>query len=64
VEFAPEDVGFLTYGRVVDTTRMRRDLGLDDVLTTAEVVAALAASAAGRSPAMADVVGVGGRRNG
>jgi UDP-glucose 4-epimerase len=50
VDFAPEDVGFLTYGRVVDTTRMRRDLGLDGVLTTAEVVTALTEARAFERP--------------
>jgi UDP-glucose 4-epimerase len=66
VEFAPEDVGFLTYGRVVDTTRMRRDLGLTEVMPTAEVVAALVAARvmerpdAARGPASVDAPVGGG----
>jgi UDP-glucose 4-epimerase len=38
VEFAPEDMGFLTYGRVVDTTRMVRDLGVRPAFTTAQAL--------------------------
>ncbi len=34
VDFSPEQVRFLTYGRVVDTTRMRQVLGLEPAFTT------------------------------
>jgi UDP-glucose 4-epimerase len=36
VDFSPEQVAFLTYGRGVDTTRMRSVLGYDPVYTTAQ----------------------------
>lgn len=35
-EFSPEQLGFLTYGRGVDTTRMRTILGFEPKFTTAE----------------------------
>jgi UDP-glucose 4-epimerase len=38
-EFSPEQIGFLTYGRGVDTTRMRRDLGFEPRFTTPEAFA-------------------------
>lgn len=41
VEFAPEDVGFLTYGRVLDTARMHADLAPTLAYTTAEAFADL-----------------------
>jgi UDP-glucose 4-epimerase len=34
--FSPEQVQFLTYGRGVDTTRMRRELGFSPKYSTAE----------------------------
>ncbi|GAB3761705.1 NAD-dependent epimerase/dehydratase family protein [Nocardioides ginsengisegetis] len=38
-EFSPEQLSFLTYGRGVDTTRMRRVLGFDPKYSTAEAFA-------------------------
>jgi len=38
-EFSPEQLGFLTYGRGVDTTRMRAILGFEPKFTTAEAFA-------------------------
>ncbi|WP_122816215.1 NAD-dependent epimerase/dehydratase family protein [Nocardioides pantholopis] len=38
-DFSPEQLGFLTYGRGVDTTRMRTQLGFEPALTTPEAFA-------------------------
>jgi len=38
-DFSPEQLGFLTYGRGVDTTRMREELGFTPARTTAEAFA-------------------------
>ena len=38
-DFSPEQIGFLTYGRGVDTTRMRSILGFEPAFTTAEAFA-------------------------
>ena len=38
-DFSPEQLGFLTYGRGVDTTRMRTQLGFEPTYTTAEAFA-------------------------
>ena len=38
-DFSPEQLGFLTYGRGVDTTRMRTHLGFEPEFTTAEAFA-------------------------
>src|SRR5687768_18495924 len=38
-DFAPEQLAFLTYGRGVDTTRMREGLGFEPRFTTAEAFA-------------------------
>jgi UDP-glucose 4-epimerase len=46
-EFSPEQLNFLTYGRGVDTTRMRTQLGFEPAFTTE---AALTDFAAGLSP--------------
>jgi UDP-glucose 4-epimerase len=35
-DFSPEQLGFLTYGRGVDTTRMRDMLGFEPSFTTEE----------------------------
>ena len=35
-DFSPEQLGLLTYGRGVDTTRMRDMLGYEPIFTTAE----------------------------
>jgi UDP-glucose 4-epimerase len=45
-DFSPEQVAFLTFGRGVDTTRMRQDLGFVPEHTTAEAFADFAASLA------------------
>ena len=37
-DFSPEQVSFLTYGRGVDTTRMRTELGFHPVRSTAEAL--------------------------
>jgi len=44
VDFSREQVAFLTYGRGVDTTRMREMLGFDPSRTTEEAFAEFAAS--------------------
>jgi UDP-glucose 4-epimerase len=38
-DFSPEQLAFLTYGRGVDTTRMREELGFEPRYTTAEAFA-------------------------
>ena len=38
-DFSPEQLSFLTYGRGVDTTRMREELGFEPAFTTAEAFA-------------------------
>jgi UDP-glucose 4-epimerase len=43
-EFSPEQLGLLTYGRGIDTTRMRELLGFHPRRTTAEAFADFAAS--------------------
>jgi UDP-glucose 4-epimerase len=43
-DFSPEQLGFLTYGRGVDTTRMRDMLGFEPAYTTEEAFADFAAS--------------------
>ena len=43
-DFSPEQLGFLTYGRGVDTTRMREELGFEPSMTTAEAFAEFAQS--------------------
>lgn len=43
-DFSPEQLAFLTYGRGVDTTRMREVLGFEPTFTTAEAFADFASS--------------------
>jgi len=43
-DFSPEQVAFLTYGRGIDTTRMRTELGFEPRFTTAGAFADFAAS--------------------
>lgn len=43
-DFSPEQLGFLTYGRGVDTTRMREELGFQPSMTTEEAFAEFARS--------------------
>ena len=43
-DFSPEQLGFLTYGRGVDTTRMRDELGFEPSMTTEEAFAEFAQS--------------------
>ena len=38
-DFSPEQLGFLTYGRGVDTTRMRETLGFEPRYSTASAFA-------------------------
>jgi UDP-glucose 4-epimerase len=38
-DFSPEQLVFLTYGRGVDTTRMRTQLGFEPAYSTAEACA-------------------------
>lgn len=42
VEMSPEQVGFLTYGRGIDTTRMRTVLGFEPRFTTPDAFGAFA----------------------
>lgn len=41
-DFSPDQISFLTYGRGVDTTRMRSELGFEPGYSTAEAFAAFA----------------------
>ena len=43
-DFSPEQVAFLTYGRGVDTTRMREELGFHPARTTAEALSDFSAT--------------------
>jgi UDP-glucose 4-epimerase len=45
-DFSPEQVAFLTYGRGIDTTRMRSMLGFEPSFTTAEAFDDFVASVA------------------
>ena len=45
-DFSPEQLAFLTYGRGVDTTRMRQLLGFEPAYTSEEAFAAFAAALA------------------
>ena len=42
-DFSPEQLGFLTFGRGIDTTRMRTELGFEPAYTTEETFADFAA---------------------
>lgn len=50
-DFSPEQLGFLTYGRGVDTTRMRTELGFEPSFTTAEAYADFCEAVGGRTRA-------------
>jgi UDP-glucose 4-epimerase len=52
-DFSPEQLGFLTYGRGVDTTRMRAELGFEPKHTTEETFDDFA-SAIGNGPGVAE----------
>ena len=52
-DFSPEQLGFLTFGRGIDTTLMRTRLGFEPELTTAEAFADFAAGI-GRAPGTAE----------
>jgi UDP-glucose 4-epimerase len=43
-DFSPEQLSFLTFGRGIDTTRMRTELGFEPDYTTAEAFADFASS--------------------
>src|SRR5262249_18290270 len=45
-DFSPEQLGFLTYGRGIDTTRMRVELGFEPTYTTEQTFADFAAGMA------------------
>jgi UDP-glucose 4-epimerase len=47
-DFSPEQLQFLTYGRGLDTTRMRRVLGYEPIRTTEEALMELAGALPGR----------------
>lgn len=49
-DFSPEQRSFLTYGRGVDTTRMRTELGFEPTYTTAEAFADFCRSLGVESP--------------
>jgi UDP-glucose 4-epimerase len=49
-DFSPEQLGFLTYGRGVDTTRMRQTLGFEPRYTTASAFADFGVSLGGPLP--------------
>jgi UDP-glucose 4-epimerase len=51
-DFSPEQLGLLTYGRGVDTTRMRTELGFEPTFTTEQAFADFC-----RSLGVADPVG-------
>ena len=53
-DFSPEQLGFLTYGRGVDTTRMRTVLGFEPSFTTAEAFADFCRSVAPATQPMAE----------
>jgi UDP-glucose 4-epimerase len=44
-DFSPEQLGFLTFGRGIDTTRMRTELGFEPSYSTAQAFADFAAAA-------------------
>ncbi len=57
-DFSPEQIRFVTFGRGLDTTRMRTDLGFEPAYTTEQTLADFAASLpegplAGRHPVFA-----------
>jgi UDP-glucose 4-epimerase len=54
-DFSPEQLGFLTFGRGIDTSRMRDELGFEPELTTAEAFADFA-RAIGHGPRAAERV--------
>jgi UDP-glucose 4-epimerase len=54
-DFSPEQLGFLTFGRGIDTNRMRDELGFEPELTTAETFADFA-GAIGQGPRAAERV--------
>lgn len=55
-DFSPEQLGFLTFGRGIDTTRMRTELGFEPSYTTEQ---AFADFADGLTSPLADMIGVG-----
>lgn len=61
-DFSPEQIRFLTYGRVVDTTRMREVLGFTPRYTTREAFDDFVTRQGVRGPLSADTVGAVERR--
>jgi UDP-glucose 4-epimerase len=43
-DFSPEQISFLTFGRGIDTTRMRTELGFEPAYTTESAFADFASS--------------------
>jgi UDP-glucose 4-epimerase len=56
-DFSPEQLSFLTFGRGIDTTRMRTELGFEPSFTTAEAFADFASSMPAGSGVSPGVVG-------
>jgi UDP-glucose 4-epimerase len=57
-DFSPEQLGLLTYGRGVDTTRMRTELGFEPAYGTASAFADFGASLGAPSSPLPEVAGV------
>jgi UDP-glucose 4-epimerase len=55
-DFSPEQLGFLTFGRGIDTTRMRAELGFEPAYTTEETFADFAAGVGNPESAVERVV--------
>ena len=55
-DFSPDQIRFLSYGRALDTTRMRRDLGLEPRYTTREAFCDFVRGRRLRGPLSPDVV--------
>jgi UDP-glucose 4-epimerase len=56
-DFSPEQLGFLTFGRGIDTTRMRAELGFEPSYTTDQAFADFAAGVGNAESAVERVVG-------
>jgi len=61
VDFTGEQLRFLSYGRVLDTTRMRTRLGFEPRYTTREAFTDFARSRGLSGPLNVDVVGLAER---
>jgi UDP-glucose 4-epimerase len=56
-DFSPEQLGFLTFGRGIDTVRMRTELGFKPELTTEQTFADFAAGVGNLESAVERMVG-------